>query len=69
MTKPELTIASNQNIFLTKPYFSITNNEIVKNSKSEQKISLLCTLKVDSGIGLLNGHGKCVGVDSGVDIR
>jgi hypothetical protein len=31
---PELTITSNQNIFLTKLYFSITNNEIVKNSKS-----------------------------------
>ncbi len=25
--------------------------------------------KVDSGIGLPNAHGKCVEVDSGVDIR
>jgi hypothetical protein len=25
--------------------------------------------KVDSGIGLPNAHGKCVGVDSGGDIR
>ncbi len=24
--------------------------------------------KVDSGIGLPNAHGKCVGVDSGVDM-
>jgi hypothetical protein len=41
---PELTITSNQNIFLTKPYFSITNNEIVKNSKSEPKNSHSCVL-------------------------
>ncbi len=26
-------------------------------------------VKVDSGIGLPNAHGKRVGVDSGVDIR
>ncbi len=26
-------------------------------------------VKVDSGIGLPNAHGNCVGVDSGVDVR
>jgi hypothetical protein len=33
------------------------------------KSTLAYMVKADSGIGFPNAHGKCVGVDSGVDIR
>jgi hypothetical protein len=44
----------------------------VKIHISDQTSMRICNsvgLTVDSGIGLPNAHGKCVGIDSGVDIR